>query len=158
MPMGVDLEGANVKLQNLKQNSSLLPRRRRSELMTTVVLSGCIVTCLGWIGTATPSHAQSSWSQLVPASRQELADEERPGWSLAKFPSQAYMNEVFWNFPKETPAFFSESMLQFVGRSYYFTKDNFDVPPKSQAWAGGGWIAFRSGLIGNMFGVHTAYY
>ena len=27
-----------------------------------------------------------------------------------------------------------------------------------QAWAGGGWLAFRSGLIGDMFGVHLAGY
>ena len=47
--------------------------------------------------------------------------------------------------------------MQFVARTYYLTRDNFDGS-KSQAWAGGGWLAFRSGLIGDMFGVHIAGY
>ena len=67
------------------------------------------------------------------------------------------MNEIYWQHPSDTPAFFRDSMLQFVGRSYYLTRDNFDAS-KSQAWAGGGWLAFRSGLIGDMFGVQAAYY
>ena len=67
------------------------------------------------------------------------------------------MNEIYWQHPSDTPAFFRDSMLQFVARSYYLTRDNFDGS-KSQAWAGGGWLAFRSGLIGDMFGVHAAYY
>ena len=37
------------------------------------------------------------------------------------------------------------------------TRDNFNGS-RSQAWAGGGWLAFRSGLIGDLFGVHIAGY
>ena len=44
-----------------------------------------------------------------------------------------------------------------MARTYYLTRDNFDGS-KSQAWAAGGWVAFRSGLIGDVFGVHAAYY
>ena len=67
------------------------------------------------------------------------------------------MNEIYWQYPSDTPAFFRDSLLQFVSRTYEFTRDNFDGS-KSQAWAAGGWVAFRSGLIGDMFGVHAAYY
>jgi hypothetical protein len=67
------------------------------------------------------------------------------------------MNEIYWQFPPDTPTFFRESLLQYVARTYYMTRDNFDGS-KSQAWAGGGWLAFRSGLIGDLFGIHAAYY
>ena len=65
------------------------------------------------------------------------------------------MREIYWQHPADTPAFFRDSLLQLVGRTYYFDKDNFNGT-KSRAWTGGGWIAFRSGLIGNIFGVHVA--
>jgi hypothetical protein len=96
-------------------------------------------------------------SSLLPADRQEIADEERLSWSLDKFPSQKYMNEIFWQFPSDTPAFFRDSMFQFVSRSYYLTRDNFDES-KSQAWTAGGWLAYRSGLLWDTFGVQAAYY
>ena len=67
------------------------------------------------------------------------------------------MNEVYWQYSKDTPAFFRDSLVQFVARTYYLTRDNFDGS-RSQAWAGGGWLAFRSGLIGDVFGVHVAAY
>lgn len=96
-------------------------------------------------------------SSLLPADRQEIADEERLSWSLDKFPSQKYMNEIYWQFPSDTPAFFRDSMVQFVSRSYYLTRDNFDGS-KSQAWTAGGWLAYRSGLLWDTFGVQAAYY
>jgi hypothetical protein len=99
----------------------------------------------------------TSYSQLLPVDRQEIADQERLTWSLKKFPSQKYMNEIYWQFPSDTPAFFRDSLAQFVSRSYYLTRDNFDGS-KSQAWAAGGWLAFRSGLLWDTFGVQAAYY
>ena len=57
----------------------------------------------------------------------------------------------------ETPAFFRDSLVQFVARTYDLTRGNLDGS-KSQAWAGGGWLAFRSGLIGDLFGVQVATY
>ena len=67
------------------------------------------------------------------------------------------MNEIYTQYASDTPAFFRDSLLQLVARTYYLTRDNFDGS-KSQAWALGGWVAFRSGLIGDVFGVHAAYY
>jgi hypothetical protein len=108
---------------------------------------------VGSIGTVTQSHAQ----QLLPADRQEIADQERLSWTLQKFPPQPYMNEIYWRYSPDTPAFFRDSLLQLVTRTYYLTRDNSDGS-KSQAWAVGGWLAFRSGLIGDVFGVHVAAY
>jgi hypothetical protein len=130
--------------------------RRQSQLIKRVV-AGWIGASVGSVGIATQSHAQSSYSQLVPPSRQELADEDPRTWTLKKFPSQPYMSEFYWREPSDTPVFFRESLLQVVARTYYLTRDNFDGT-RSQAWAGGGWVAWRSGLIDNFLGMHAAYY
>jgi hypothetical protein len=128
-------------------------RYRRSYRSIWLFVAGWIGTCVGSVGAPTASSAQ----QLLPADRQEIADEERLSWDLSKFPPQPYMNEIYWAYSKDTPAFFRDSLVQFVARTYYLTRDNFDGS-KSQAWAAGGWAAFRSGLIGDMFGVHIAAY
>ena len=128
--------------------------RTQTRWIIAVAVTG---TCLGWIGPVTQSYAQTSGSSLLPPSHEEVADEERQSWTLKKLPPQPYMNELYWNYPSDTPAFFRDSLLQLVARSYYLTRDNFDGS-RSQALAGGGWIAFRSGLIGDVFGVHTAFY
>jgi hypothetical protein len=99
----------------------------------------------------------SSNSTLVVPSRDEVADEDYQSWSLSKLPMQSYMKEIYWQQPSDTPAFFRDSLLQIVGRTYYLTRDNFNGS-RSQAWTGGGWLAYRSGLIGNIFGVHAAAY
>jgi hypothetical protein len=67
------------------------------------------------------------------------------------------MREIYWQFPNDTPAFFRDSLVQVVARTYYFTRGNFDGS-RSQAWTAGGWVAFRSGLIGNIFGMQAAVY
>ena len=127
--------------------------RRRVALIATRVVVAISAVCLAWAGAVTQSRAQS----LLPPSHEEIADQERLSWTLKKFPPQPYMNEIYWRWPSDTPAFFRDSLLQFVARTYYMTRDNFDGS-RSQAWAAGGWVAFRSGLIGDLFGVHAAYY
>src|ERR1700752_138855 len=132
----------------------------RTQRVRTDIATGWFAGCIGIVGMVaqahvTQAHAQGSNSQLLPPVREELADEDR--WSLKKLPSQPYMNELYWREPSDAPAFFRESLLQIVARTYYLTRDNFDGS-RSQAWAGGGWIAWRSGLIGDVFGVHAAYY
>jgi hypothetical protein len=102
------------------------------------------------------SRGQTS-SPLLPHWYEEVAEQEPLPWTLRKFPSQSYMREYYWNFSDTTPAFFRDSLLQFVARTYYFTRDNFDGS-KTQTWAGGGWIAWRSGLIADLFGMHAALY
>ncbi|MET4387674.1 hypothetical protein ABIB73_003431 [Bradyrhizobium sp. F1.4.3] len=124
-----------------------------------------IATCIGAGIVTTPSLAQTAsaspsgeTSGLLPADRQELADQERlASWTVAKIRPQPYMNEIYWQLPDDTPAFFRDSLVQFVARTYDLTRDNSNGT-KSQAWAAGGWVAFRSGLVGDIFGVHAAYY
>lgn len=106
-------------------------------------------------GMAPSAYAQSS--QLLPPSQEGIAEEGYAGWTLKKFPSQPYMAERYWDFPSTTPAFFRDSMFQIVSRTYDLSRDNFNGS-QSEAWAAGGWVAFRSGLLFNTFGVHTAYY
>jgi hypothetical protein len=132
--------------------------------MKRLLMAASIGVFSGWAGMATPSQAQTpgpgsgaSGSQLLPPDRQELADEERLGWTLRKLPSQPTMKELFWRLPDDTPAFFRDTLLQVVARTYYLTRDNFDGS-RSQAWTAGGWIAYRSGLIADIFGVHAAFY
>ena len=134
---------------------SFKPKRTRArrDLSLWLLAVGWIGVCVESLGAVTPSRAQ----QLPPADREEIADQERLSWTLQKFPPQPYMNEVYWQYSKDTPAFFRDSLLQYVARTYYLTRDNSDGS-KSQAWAAGGWLAFRSGLIGDVFGVHLAGY
>jgi len=128
------------------------------KLIRTLIAGAWIGVCSGWLGSTAPSWAQTSNnSQLTPPSHGEVADEERQSWTLKKLPSQPYMSEFYWHYPSDTPAFFRDSLLQLVTRTYYLTRDNFDGS-KSQALTTGGWVAFRSGLIGDVFGVHAAYY
>jgi len=122
----------------------------------TVQSLAVVVFCLGMVQQAT-GQAQSQDS-LLPPDRQEIADQERLSWTLDKFPAQPFMREIYWDrSSRELPAFFRDSLVQYVARTYYFNRDNFDGT-KTQAWAAGGWLAFRSGLIGNLFGVHAAFY
>ena len=112
----------------------------------------------GWAGIALVTQAEAqTGSWLSPSWYEEVADQERPFWTLKKFPSQKYMKEIYWQFRPETPAFFRDSLFQYVARTYYLTRDNFNGT-ESETWAGGGWIAWRSGLIADTFGIHTALY
>jgi hypothetical protein len=124
--------------------------RGEASLLVAVICACAVIPVQSWAQT-------SSNSTLVVPSRDEVGDEEYQSWSLSKFPTQSYMREIFWQHPSDTPAFFRDSLLQVVGRTYYLTRDNFNGS-RAQAWTGGGWIAFRSGLIGDIFGVHVAGY
>lgn len=117
------------------------------------------VAAAAWAVTA-PAAAQdvSGTSSLLPADRQETADQERlSSWTVQKIKPQPYMKEIYWQMPDDTPAFFRDSLVQYVARTYYLGRDNADGS-RSQAWAAGGWLAVRSGLIGDVFGVHAAFY
>ncbi|MFG3592476.1 OprD family outer membrane porin [Bradyrhizobium sp. RDI18] len=131
-------------------------RDRRGQISIGLLAAGWIG--IGSVGVVTRSQAQSQFQQLLPDLRKEVADQDRYFWTVEKIPPQPYMNEVFWpRYSADTPKFFSESLLQFVARTFYLTRENLDGS-KSQAWAGGGWLAFRSGLIADMFGVQAAFY
>jgi outer membrane porin, OprD family len=103
-----------------------------------------------------------------PVTRQEVAQEEIAGPQTAApvpvyvLPPQSNMREVRWSELagrdlSDIPAFFRDSLVQVVVRSYFLTRDNSDGS-RSRAWASGGWIAYRSGLIADHFGIHGALY
>jgi len=101
-----------------------------------------------------------------PVTRQEVATEEiaAPAAKLPLYvlPPQSNMREVRWSEltgwdNSQIPAFFRDSLVQVVARSYYLTRDNSDGS-RSQAATLGGWIAYRSGLIADHFGIHGAVY
>lgn len=129
-------------------------------LIRSGILGACIATCAGSLVPATQAQAQtgSSNSQFYSPFREEVAEEllQRSVTATALAP-QPYMREVLWGFRDDTPAFLRDSLMQIVARTYYLTRDNFDGS-RSQAWAGGGWLAYRSGLIADTFGVHAAVY
>jgi hypothetical protein len=134
------------------------PLRRVS---ISLLAAGGIGILVGSASVVTQSRAQQllpEAQQLLPSSHIELADQDRYTWNVKKVPPQPFMNEIYWpQYSAETPAFFRDSFLQFVTRTYDLTRDNFNGS-RSQAWAAGGWLAFRSGLIADMFGVHAAAY
>ena len=57
---------------------------RRSTIVRRIVVAG-------WIGTGVGAVTESKAQQLLPADRQEIADQERLSWTLSKFPPQPYM-------------------------------------------------------------------
>jgi len=134
-------------------------RVRRSKAADSSIVGG-IATCVVWLAAATQVQAQATGTntQFYSPFREEVAEEllSRSVTATALAP-QPYMREVLWGFRDDVPAFFRDSLMQIVARTYYLTRDNFDGS-RSQAWAGGGWLAFRSGLIGDVFGVHAALY
>jgi hypothetical protein len=139
-----------------------MPQRNllRSYASIGLLAAGGIEVFVASIGMITQSQAQQllpEAQQLLPDSHIELADQDRFSWNVKKVPPQPFMNEVYWQYSAETPAFFRDSYLQFVARTFDFKSGNFNGS-KSQAWAAGGWLAFRSGLIGDVFGVHAAAY
>jgi hypothetical protein len=134
-----------------------------------------IIICTGWIGIAAQAHAQTSPSTaarteaaaidhpLNVPTRDEVAEQRLGSAAGWKLPPQLHMREIYWrdvmgrDFPADTPPFIRDSLLQFVTRTYYMNRDNFNGS-RSQAWTVGGWLAYRSGLIANILGVHAAFY
>ncbi len=95
-----------------------------------------------------------AYPQAFPAIRYEVADESL---GAPVIPGLSYMKQLPWLYATDTHPFIRDSLFQVVARTYYMNRDNFDGT-RSQAWAGGGWLAYRSGLLGNFFGVHAAVY
>jgi hypothetical protein len=123
-------------------------------------VGGSIATCIGWLAAVTQVQAQtgSANTQFYSPFREDIAEELlQRSVTATRLAPQSYMREMFWGFQDDTPAFFRDSLMQTVGRTYFLTRDNFDGT-RSRAWAGGGWWAFRSGYIADVFGVHAALY
>ena len=53
--------------------------------------------------------------------------------------------------------FIRDTTLEWHPRTYYFDRENFDGS-RNQAWAGGGWLAYHSGLWANTFHIGATFY
>ena len=120
-----------------------------------------IIACLASVYSATQAIGEldrSAYSEFYTPFRDDLADEwlER-SVTATGLVRQPFMREVPWAFSSGIPPFFRESLVQVVARTFYLTRDNL-AGSTSQAWSGGGWLAYRSGLAADMFGVHAALY
>ena len=152
------------------------------QLVSSVVIAGPLVVCAALLcavevqaqtrtqnqvtdQAATEIDESGPRSALEVPTREDVAEQALQRQVLVpyKLPPQPYMREILWRdaigreFPPDTPAFFRDSLLQVVMRTYYLDRNNFDGT-RSRAWAAGGWIAYRSGLIADLFGVHAALY
>ena len=111
------------------RSSTLKPVPHRNKLARRIILAGWIGVCVASVGAITQSQAQD----LLPADRQEITDQERPILDSAKVSSAALYERDLLAVFQGYAAFFRDSLLQFVARTYYLTRDNFDGS-KSQAW------------------------
>ena len=53
--------------------------------------------------------------------------------------------------------FFRDTTLELHPRTYYYDRDKLDGTI-NQAWAGGGWLAYHSGLLANTFHIGLTYF
>jgi hypothetical protein len=148
-------------------------RARLATVVRRVAIAGFVGVCAVLVSPLARAESNSSktgenqtvtvFDPLVVPTKDNVAEQRLGSAAGWKLPPQPYMRELYWQdvmggpFPANTPPFIRDSLLQVVARSYYLTRDNFDGT-RSQAWAGGGWIAYRSGLIADTFGVHAAFY
>jgi hypothetical protein len=68
---------------------------------------------------------------MLPSSREEIADDEPLLWTLTKFPTQKYMNEIYWKQSSDTPALPGVGWRRVgcVGSVYFaFSGIHFPVP------------------------------
>ncbi len=104
------------------------------------------VGAAGWLLIGTPVHSQAadtgSHTIFHRLTRDELAEELHRSVTATGIAPQQYMREVFRGFGDDTPAFVRDALMQVVGRTYHLKRENFDGTT-SQAWAGGGWLAYR---------------
>jgi hypothetical protein len=163
-----------------------LPVRRQVAPGAKPIVAVCVALVLGWLGVVTQAEAQTSppgtrGAVAVPTAYQGTtqldnpkADENESAVELQQTPTvqrapvpvvppQPFMREVLWSdvighrVPDDTPSFFRDSLVQVVARTYLLSRDAADGS-KSEAMTGGGWIAYRSGLIGDFLGIGGAYY
>jgi hypothetical protein len=58
---------------------------------------------------------------------------------------------------KDLPPFFRDTDLKIHFRSYYLNREN-PNGSENEAWAFGGWVAYRSGWLLDTFGIGATFY
>src|SRR6516225_4574204 len=104
--------------------------------LTRLFIASVIGLCLALLGSPGRSQAQTntrpsdtagfgpSSSSLLPPDHDEIADEDIRTWTTQKLAPQQYMREFYWRSAPDTPAFFRDSLMQIVARTYYLNREN----------------------------------
>jgi outer membrane porin, OprD family len=77
--------------------------------------------------------------------------------TVADEPGRIVVQEEPWRDRFANSPFLRDTTLELHPRTYYFVRDNFDGS-KNQAWAGGGWLAYHSGLLANTFHIGATFF
>jgi hypothetical protein len=101
-------------------------------------------------GSMRPSVTSLLWAMflatalvLVPAA----ARSDEPGRIVVQEDADRFANRPF----------FRDTTLELHPRTYYYDRDNLNGTI-NQAWAGGGWLAYHSGLLANTFHIGLTYF
>ena len=96
------------------------------------------VALLAWLGGSLGTRAEADEDQPKPTAMERL------------FPS---LKEDM----KDLPAFLRDTDFTLYLRSYYFNRENPDGT-ENEAWAFGGWVAYRSGWLFDLFQIGATVY
>jgi hypothetical protein len=77
--------------------------------------------------------------------------------AVADEPAGIIVQEEPWRDRLAAAPFFRDTTLDLHPRTYYYVRDKLDGSI-NQAWAGGGWLAYHSGLLGNIFHIGATLY
>src|SRR5262252_6340552 len=78
------------------------------------------------------------------------------GAAAAEEPAGIIVQEDPWRDRLAAP-FFRDTTLELHPRTYYYVRDKLNGSI-NQAWAGGGWLEYHSGLLGNIFHIGATVY
>jgi len=146
-----------TKPNNRPRRKSLLAGRKRSALIGRVFLATVMgpMVILLWADGPVPAQEYIRNQEAVPESVDQvvspidLSFKEKP--EIPRF--FPWLKEQL----KDTPAFFRDTKLDLNFRTCYFYRDKYD-DSKSEAWALGGALSYRSGWFLDHFGMGLVLY
>lgn len=106
---------------------------------------------------STPALAQEAVSQEGPPPSSVEESVTPMDKAFEKPPERVRPLETLKDMLKDTSPFFRDTKLDVNLRTYYFYREKFDSS-KSEAWALGGSISYKSGYLFDHFGVGAAFY
>src|SRR5499426_470158 len=77
--------------------------------------------------------------------------------AVADEPAGIIVQEEPWRDRLAAAPFFRDTTLDLHPRTYYYVRDKLNGSI-NQAWAGGGWLAYHSGLLANTFHIGLTYF
>ena len=101
-------------------------------------------------GSTSPSVVLLLWLMFLPTALvlgPAPARSDEPGRIVVQEEPDRFANRPF----------FRDTTLELHPRTYYYDRDKLDGSI-NQAWAGGGWLAYHSGLLANTFHIGLTYF